>query len=144
MRVPIKRLWVLSIFAAFAVIAYCYIDGQLTCGAAAYQLTGRTNLVEKGPGWTLGPKTVYLRRGQTFVVNYEADIKRGSLHFRLDRGWYGGNNGSAGAHAVHASGSGQFKAAILSDGWYRLTISGRADGGCDLDYFATWSAGSAE
>jgi hypothetical protein len=139
-----KRLWLPSIFVGVVLLVFCYLDGQLTCGAAVYQFTGPTNLVDSRYGWTLGPKTVNLRRGQTFIVNYEADIKRGSLHFRVDRGWYGVSNGSIGAHAVHASGSEQFKAAIPSDGWYRLTISGRADGGCDLDYFAKWSAQSVE
>jgi hypothetical protein len=140
MRMNVKRFWVLSIFAAVAVIVFCYLDGQLTCGAAARKyVPNKRDRFSSHYGWALGPKTVYLRRGQTFTVNYEADIKRGNLHFYLDRGWYGFSGGAAGAHTLHAGGKGQYKAVINSDGWYRLTISTGGEA-ADLDYFATWYA----
>ncbi len=136
--------WSVLFFTAIGLTALAYIEGHLTCGFASYRVKYSGNIGNRGRGGTFGPKTVYLRRGQAFVVSYEVEITRGSLHFRVERGWYGINDGSIGAHTVRASGSGHFSAPIPADGWYRLSIHAHSDGaGCDLDYTATWSGQSA-
>lgn len=128
----------------FIAITIAYLQGLITFGAAAYAFKGNDKYVGSRSGWSFGPKTVYLRQGEILTVNYEADVKRGVLFFHVDQGWNGDIKGSVGALALRESGAGEFKTTIPSDGWYRLSIFGRAESGCDLDYFATWSASAAE
>src|SRR5262245_14996731 len=141
-----RTFWTLQVVLVIILIAtgLAYLYGLITFGVAAYAFKGSSKIVDSRRGWSLGPKTVYLRQGEVFTVDYEADIKCGVLFFNVDRDWNGATNGDVGAHVVRESGTGQFKTTIAADGWYRLSIFGRSEGGCDLDYFATWSASSPD
>jgi hypothetical protein len=141
-----RAFWTLLtiLVIGFIAVTLAYVQGLITFGAASYAFKGNDKYVGSRRGWSIGPKTVYLRQGEVLTVNYEADVKRGVLYFNVDHGWDGATNGDVDTHSLRESGAGQFKTTIPSDGWYRLSIFGRAESGCDLDYFATWSASAAE
>jgi len=95
-------------------------------------------------GTSLGIKTMYFFKGQTVFVDYEAEVKAGSLWIRfysltsmLDAGtWL--------RHKVESTAKGTATFAVEESGWYRLdwdgTVLGKspAGSGYDIDYTLTW------
>ena len=91
-------------------------------------------------GLTLGITKLPLMRGQKLYVNYDVDIKTGSLQIWLYRpGFYGSG------HRVRISQSGKGKVTfpVKVTGLYKLQLRGWSDNkgrGWDLSYTATWGA----
>jgi len=95
-------------------------------------------------GMSLGLTTMYFFKGQTVFVDYEAEVKAGSLWIRfyslrsmLDAdAWL--------RHKVESTEKGTAIFAVKESGWYRLDWEGTVLGksppgsGYDIDYTLTW------
>ena len=116
-----------------------------------FETLGYESKTIKGGGFTstqsgssLGLTTMYFFKGQTVFVDYEAEVKAGSLGIRFYRltsmldadAWL--------RHKVESTGKATATFAVKESGWYRLdwegTVLGKspAGSGYDIDYTLTW------
>ncbi len=138
--------WLLFILVPLLLLAVPlgYQAGMLeTLGYESKSIKGGGFTSTKS-GISLGVKTMYFFKGQTVFVDYEAEVKAGSLWIKffnltsiLDAGaWL--------RHKVESTERGTAIFVVEESGWYRLawdgTVLGKspAGSGYDIDYTLTW------
>ena len=121
-----------------------YATGLLeTLGYESQTLDGR-GLGRSGSGLSLGVKTVYLRAGSAFFVDYDAHVDAGALYVALLKCWAPGEDKTLFHHHVKETSSGQFVVPITQSGWYSAIIDGSVLGnsppgsGYHLSYTVRW------
>ncbi len=81
--------------------------------------------------------------GQEVVIEYDVEVRRGSLWFHVFRLW-DGELGDGSTHYVSETGKGTWTARIPKTGLYHITIDGSPTRGpcCgwDLSYNVSWGA----
>ena len=98
----------------------------------------------KGGGFGLGLKYFYLREGQVAFVDYDAEVRRGSLRLGLHKMGAPVGQGPHFVHQVARSGSGRAEFAIPESGLYKFTFDGSVldgeTGGAvyDVSYEIRW------
>jgi hypothetical protein len=101
---------------------------------------------ETGAGTSLGVSTFLFFKGQEVVIDYDADIRAGSLWFYVYKP-FDGVLGDGTYRYVTESGSGEWSVPIRQTGIYHITVDAspvRGKGrGWDLDYTAWWGARQA-
>jgi hypothetical protein len=102
---------------------------------------------ESRRGLDFGFDDFLLFEGQEVVIDYDADVRLGSLWFHVFRMW-DGELGDGSGHYVSESGKGTWTARIPSTGLYHITIEGSPTRGkcCgwDLSYDVRWGARPAK
>ena len=133
------------VFVVVAVVSFLYFQGGLALGAESYTLKfAGGGFGSSRRGWSIGSKSVYLRKDQVLNVAYDADIKKGILSFYLVESWAPFGKDPVRFESITASGKGNFRVKAPEDGWYKLRISPQPDGrGYDIDYSASWNASAA-
>jgi hypothetical protein len=98
---------------------------------------------ESRRGLDIGFDDFVFFEGQEVVIEYDAEVRLGSLHFHLFRMW-DGELGDGSSHYVSETGKGTWTAPIPKTGLYHLTIDGSPTRGrcCgwDLSYHVQWGA----
>jgi hypothetical protein len=98
---------------------------------------------ESRRGMDVGFDDFLFFEGQEVVIEYDAEVRRGSLWFHVFRMW-DGQLGDGTGHYVSESGKGTWTARIPKTGLYHITIEGSPTRGkcCgwDLSYDAAWGA----
>ncbi|WP_447970426.1 hypothetical protein [Nitrospira sp. M1] len=95
-------------------------------------------------GMSLGVKTMYFLKGQTVFVDYDANVKAGSLWIKFYNVTSMLDADAWDRHKVESTGKGTASFAVEKSGWYRLawdgTVLGQspAGSGYDIDYTLTW------
>ena len=135
----------------FILIPFLLLGVPIGYQAGMLETLGYESKSIKGGGFTstqsgssLGLKTMYFFKGQTVFVDYEAEVKAGSLWIKfygltsmLDADtWL--------RHKVESTKKGTATFVVEESGWYRLdwegTVLGEspAGSGYDIDYTLTW------
>jgi hypothetical protein len=98
---------------------------------------------ESRRGLDVGFNDFVFFEGQEVVIQYDAEVRRGSLWFYVFRQW-DGELGDGSGHYVSESGAGTWTARIPKTGLYHVTIEGSPTrGNCcgwDLSYDVAWGA----
>jgi hypothetical protein len=98
---------------------------------------------ENRRGVDIGLDDFLFFEGQEVVIEYDAEVRKGSLWFHVFRMW-DGELGEGSTHYVSESGKGTWTAPIAKTGLYHVAIEGSPTRGecCgwDLSYHATWGA----
>ena len=98
---------------------------------------------EERRGWEVGLDDFLFFRGQEIVIEYEAEIRAGSLHFHVFQP-FDAALGDGPDHYVTTSGKGRWRALVEKTGYYHVNIEPsvvRGTGvGWDLSYVVTWGA----
>ena len=95
-------------------------------------------------GISLGVTTMYFFKGQTVFVDYEAEVKAGSLWIKFYNLTSMLDTDAWLRHKVESTEKGTAIFAVEESGWYRLdwdgTVLGKspAGSGYDIDYTLTW------
>jgi hypothetical protein len=140
-----------GIFVAAALVAWltAYASGawpwlgyawmsRSSFGAGPVSIIG-----ESRAGTSLGLDDFLFFEGQEVMIEYDADIRSGSLWFHVFQPW-DGRLGDGVSHYVSESGSGTWTMSVPATGVYHVTIEpsplhGRGQG-WDLSYSAKWGA----
>lgn len=123
---------------SLVVLLFSVFTGLINCGYESRSIRFY-GIGSTSRGYALGFKTMYLREGQTLVVDYETDIETGALGIRLSTVMQGFRTPPEQRTRVKDSGAGEFRIEILKTGPYRLEFYGSPDGdGYDLSYSASW------
>ncbi len=144
---------VLAVLAAICVWLVLYFTGlapwlgyawltRSSFGAGPIGIIG-----ENSAGTDIGPKTFLFFQGQEIVIDYDVEIRAGSLWFHVFQP-YDGVLGDGRTHYVTKSGAGVWTMKVPETGIYHNTIEGSpvrgAGRGWDLDYTVWWGARWAE
>ena len=146
-----RRFAAAAILAVLAIILYgaAYFTGLApwlgfawlkrdSFGAGPLTIIGEDRI-----GTSFGVETFLFFKGQEIVVDYDADIRAGSLWIYVYKP-YDGNLGDGTATYVSESGAGRWTLPIADTGIYHVTIGpspARGAGrGWDLSYRAWWGA----
>lgn len=133
---------VLAWFAAYASgfwpwIGYASLTRK-SLGVGAIAAAG-----EQRAGWEGGPDDFWFLRGQQVVIDYDAEIRAGSLYFHVFQP-LDGVLGDGPSYYVTKSGKGRWTTPVEKTGYYHLTIGPsvlHATGdGWDLSYTVKWGA----
>lgn len=90
-------------------------------------------------GTEIGSRTVHLRQGQTFVVNYEAEIEKGGLAVRVAKSFARLDAPDEDAVSLVRSGKGQLRIPVRETAFYTVYIYGSPRGdGYDVTYTVSW------
>lgn len=127
-----------------AFVIFLAYQGVLAAGMASYEIQSAPPFGRSSHGWTFGTKTVYLRKGQTFTVAYDVQIKRGGLTLHLLNRDAEFLKGTVAHQTVWNNGTGEWNVPIQTSGWHVLILDATPDGGgYDLEYSASWRTRSA-
>jgi hypothetical protein len=131
-------LWVASYaLGAFPWLGYAWL-ARSSFGAGPIGIIG-----ENRAGTSLGISTFLFFKGQEIVIDYDAEVRAGSLWFYVYNP-FDGELGDGVAHYVTESGAGEWTVPITRTAIYHITIEGsptRGKGrGWDLSYTAWWGA----
>src|SRR6185295_14021818 len=113
-------------FVAIACLAVVlgYATGLLeTLGYESKTIDGR-GFGRSASGLSLGVKTVYLRAGSAFLVDYDAHVDTGALYVALLKCWAPGEDKTLFHHHVKETSSGQLVVPINQSGWYTAIFDG--------------------
>lgn len=131
-------LWVV----AYASGAYPWL-GYAAMTRRSTALGGIAIAGEERMGWESGLDDFLFFRGQEVVVEYDADIRAGSLWLHVFQP-YDGNLGDGVGYYVTSSGKGRWTMPVERTGYYHVTIEPsvvRGGGkGWDLSYTVKWGA----
>lgn len=120
------------------LFAGLYQAGLLTSGHEQRRITWDSAISSTSSGTTMGPKSFFVRAGQTVDIDYQATVYRGGLYIWVRRNTLS-LNGMVGQVRVTSSGAGKLQVPIQQAGFYRLIIDGSPGGnGYDVAYSATW------
>jgi hypothetical protein len=95
-------------------------------------------------GLSVGLKTVYLRQGGSFFVDFDAQVNTGALYIALFKVWAPGEDKTRFSHHVKETSSGQLVTPITESGWYNVVFDGSvlgnspAGSGYNLSYTVRW------
>ena len=95
-------------------------------------------------GLSLGTKTMYLRKGQAFFVNYDVQVNTGSFRIALLKVWAPGEAKTRFSHQLQETSSGELAFPITESGWYDAAFDGSVLGhsspgsGYDVSYSVRW------
>jgi hypothetical protein len=95
-------------------------------------------------GLSFGLKTIYLRQGSAFFVDYETQVNTGALYVGLFKAWAPGEDKARLSHHVKETSSGQLVVPISESGWYHVVFDGSvlgnspAGSGYHLSYTVRW------
>ena len=96
----------------------------------------------KGQGYGLGLKYFYLREGQVAFIDYDAEVRRGSLRLGLMRISAPIGKGPHLVHQISQSGSGSVEFTVSESGLYKFYFRGSVLGGegavYDVTYEVLW------
>jgi hypothetical protein len=139
-----RRSTILFAVGICATIVLGYASGVLQTLGYESQSVSFHRLRSSESGYSVGPKTVYLRRGSSFFVDYDAHVSTGALHVALYKVWAPGEEKMRLSHHVKETGGGQLVVPISESGWYRAIFGGSvlgnspAGSGYDLSYTVRW------
>ena len=131
-------LWiVLYVSGVFPWLGYAWLTRD-SFGTGSFTIVG-----EDQAGTSFGPTTLLFFKGQEIVIDYDAEIRAGSLWLYVyDITKIG--QGGGGSHYVTETGAGVWTYAVPKTGFYKISIgpsvvqgSGR---GYDLGYTVWWGA----
>ncbi len=104
----------------------------------------------RGGGFGLGLKYFYLREGQVAFVDYDAEVRQGSLRLGLHKMGAPIGKGPHFVHQVARSGNGRAEFAIPESGIYKFYFDGSVLGGdsggsaaYDVSYEILWGVSGA-
>ncbi len=96
----------------------------------------------RGGGFGFGLKYFYLREGQVAFVDYDAEVRQGSLRLGLMKLGKGIGKGPHFVEQVNESGSGRASFEIPESGLYKFYFNGSVlggdSGGYDVTYQVRW------
>jgi hypothetical protein len=111
-------------------------------GAGSIAIVG-----ENYRGFDVGLDDFVFYRGQEVVIEYDAEVRAGSLWFHVFQPW-DGLLGDGATHYVSESGKGVWTVPVHETGLYHITIEGSPSfgkgSGWDLTYDVKWGARRAE
>ena len=131
-------LWiVLYASGVFPWLGYSWLKRD-SFGAGPFSIVGENRV-----GTELGLSTLLFFRGQEIVVDYDAEIRAGSLWLYVYDITKAGQGGGA-SHHVTQTGAGVWTYAVPGSGLYRISIGPSvtqgAGHGYDLSYSVWWGA----
>ncbi len=116
-----------------------------TLGFERDNKTFHTFVSTRGNGFGLGLKYFYLREGQVAFVDYDAEVRQGSLRLGLHKLGAPIGQGPHFVHKVERSGSGRAEFVIPESGIYKFYFDGSVLGGeptgsavYDVSYEILW------
>lgn len=125
-------------------VALGYSTGLLeTLGYESRTLDGR-GFGRSASGLSVGVKTVYLRAGSAFFVDYDAHVDTGALVVGLFKCWAPGEDKTRFYHHIKETSSGQLVVPIHESGWYSAVFDGSVLGnsppgsGYHVSYTVRW------
>ena len=123
--------------ASFPWLGYAWLTRQ-SFGAGPFSVIG-----EDQAGTNFGISTFFFMSGQEVVIDYDAEIRAGSLFLYVHDLTKAGQ-GLGGSHFVTESGPGVWTYRIPRTGLYAITIEPStakgAGSGFDMSYSAWWGA----
>jgi hypothetical protein len=126
-----------------AAVALGYATGLLeTLGYESQTVRGGFGRTTRG--LSVGTKTMYLRAGHAFFVDYDAHVDTGALYIALTKCWAPGEEKTRFSHHVKETSSGQLVFPITESGWYEAIFDGSVLGhsppgsGYDVSYTLRW------
>ena len=131
-------LW-MALYAsgAFPWLGYSWLKRD-SFGAGPFSIVGENQV-----GTDLGLSTLLFFKGQEILVDYDADIRAGSLWLYVYDVTRAGQGGGA-SHYVTQTGSGVWTYAVPKSGLYKISIGPSvtqgAGSGFDLSYSVWWGA----
>jgi hypothetical protein len=98
---------------------------------------------EERIGWEGGIEEFVFFRGQQIVIDYDVEIRKGSLYFHVFQP-FDGTLGDGTSHYVTESGKGVWTLPVEATGYYHVSIGPSVlhgpGVGWDLSYTVTWGA----
>jgi hypothetical protein len=139
-RVTRKHV-LLGVWGMTAGVVLFWFLGGICYGHESGGASGRGGLLDfEGSRYktTFGPKQFYLRKGQTFVVEYRATVRAGELRIHLFKPF--GTIGLTGpSRHLSSTGAGEYTVTVPESGFYKLVID-HMGGKHDYEYTAKWYA----
>ncbi len=131
-----RTVLVVGMFA-FLGFAAMYGFGAFCWGHESYEVKAPNAFSGSRWGVSFGPKQVHLRKNDTLVVRYDAEIHNGHLFIHVFKPFkpFGSEQGHS--HYVRTSGKGEFLVPIRETCYYVISIDTSAR--CDLSYELSWS-----
>ena len=121
----------------FPWLGYAWLNDE-SFGAGPVGVIGRTSY-----GTSFGIDEFLFFEGQKIVIDYEADIRAGSLYFYVFQP-FDGTLGDGVSHYVTTSGSGTWTARIAKTAIYTIviepTVVNGGGSGWDMSYSVRWGA----
>jgi hypothetical protein len=135
-------LWLAAYFTGFSPwLGYAWLS-RSSFGVGPIGIIG-----ENGSGTDIGLDEFLFFDGQEIVIDYDVEIRAGSLWFHVFKP-FDGRLGDGETHYVTESGAGVWTMPVRETGIYHITIEGsptRGPGrGWDVDYKVWWGARWAE
>jgi hypothetical protein len=121
-----------------------YATGVLQTLGYESQAVSFQHLSRSESGLSVGLKTIYLRQGSSFFVDYDAQVNTGALYVALYKAWAPGEDKMRLSHYVKETSSGQLVVPITESGWYSAIFDGSvlgnspAGSGYNLSYTVRW------
>jgi hypothetical protein len=131
-------LWILAYATgAFPWLGYAWLNDK-SMGAGPITVIGRTSY-----GTSFGIDDFLFFEGQEIVIDYDADIRAGSLYFYVFQP-FDGTLGDGVSHYVARSGAGTWTKRIPKTAIYTIviepTVASGAGRGWDMSYSVRWGA----
>ena len=131
-------LWILAYATgAFPWLGYAWLNDK-SMGAGPITVIGRTSY-----GTSFGIDEFLFFEGQEIVIDYDADIRAGSLYFYVFQP-FDGTLGDGAWHYVSRSGAGTWTTRIPETAIYTIvmdpTVANGAGRGWDMSYSVRWGA----
>ena len=124
--------------AAAVLFLFLLFSGLLSRGYESKTIRF-SGISRSSQGSGFGSKRVFLRKGQTFTVRYEAEIERGGLHVRVRPYWASPRAPATREVRLRQSGSGELRVPVPDTGVYEVWIRGLPDrDGYDVSYTVSW------
>ncbi len=100
---------------------------------------GFQNFGSTSQGTSIGSKSLFLRKGQAVIVDYDVQVEHGGLYVHLFNSWDPPGRSTTENIKLVKTGSGQRRIPVSKTGLYRLSIKGSPDGtGYDVSYTVYW------
>jgi hypothetical protein len=135
-----SMLWLASYIAGLSPwLGYAWMSRRSVEAGPSRVIIGE----DRAGGTMLGATTFPFLRGQTIIVGYDAEIRRGCLWLQV---WHLGDQSrnSSISRCVTASGSGKWTVPVEQTGLYAIIIdaspSHNGGPGWDMSYAAKWGA----
>lgn len=115
-----------------------YGTGLLSSGYRSKHIT-YSGFSSTDSGTSIGSRTVHLREGQTFVVNYSAEIEKGDFNIFVKKAFAPLDAPAEHAVKLVRNGQGRLKIPIRETALYTIyTYGSPRGGGYDITYTLSW------
>ena len=135
-----KRIVMVVAALGVLTVGAMYLGGVICWGHESYEIRSVAPFGRSRVGASFGPKQIYLRAGETLVVRYDAEIRKGHLMLHLFKPFKPLGSKDSVSKNVYTTGKGEFTVRIRENCYYVLSIDAWPDGnGYDVAYDASWS-----